>query len=135
MVQQVILDTNILVASGFNSHSHAAQIIEWIRAGTLVLVWHQKTRAECQRVIKQIPPLTWTAFERLFAPENQVRTSLAVGDFQFIPDPDDRKFAALAVITGVPLISNDRHLLECREWLKIRVMRSNEFIGGGFEDE
>jgi hypothetical protein len=42
--------------------------------------------------------------------------------FAFIPDPDDRKFAALADAAGAVLISNDEHLLAHRDRMAVPVL-------------
>jgi predicted nucleic acid-binding protein len=126
--QQVILDTNILVAAAFNPHSHSAQIIDAIRAGDFDLVWHHKTLAECQRIIRKIPPIHWHHFEDLFKPENEYTGTLAVENFTQITDPDDRKFAALAAATDAILVSNDQHFHTVNQLLNIRLMSPREFV-------
>jgi predicted nucleic acid-binding protein len=47
--------------------------------------------------------------------------------FAEIPDPDDRKFAALAQAAGPVLISNDRHLLNHRDRMELTVLTPSEF--------
>lgn len=135
MIRRVIPDTNILVAAGFNPRSHAAGIVRRIRSGTLELVWHQQTKAEYRHIISKIPVLSWPEFEDLFAPEWEHKEPLTPGDFEDIPDPDDRKFAALAAASGAVLISNDQHLLTHRTQSGIRVMKSAEFMREYFNDD
>lgn len=134
MTHRVVIDTNILVAADFNPDSHAAQIIERVRSGSLDLIWHQKTKAEYHRIINQIPPLSWSNFEDLFTSNNEFKNDIMSGNFQFIVDPDDRKFAALAAGSNAVLISNDQHLLASREKLGIITLTSSEFIKGYTND-
>lgn len=127
MGQGVILDTNVLVGAGFNPHSHSAQIIESIRAGDIDLIWHQKTLAECERIIRKIPPLRWHQFEGLFEAEHEFEGILAVENFSQISDFEDRKFAALAAATNAILISNDHHFHNVIAQLSITVMTPRHF--------
>lgn len=69
----VILDTNIFVAAGFNGRSASARIIEAVRSGHLV----------------------WAAtFAELFRTEDHFTGATHPDHFDPISDPDDRKFAA-----------------------------------------
>lgn len=108
---RVVLDTNILVAAGFNPKSHSGLIIEVIRNGEVDLIWDQATYRESRRIISRIPPLDWGDFEELFQPETEFVGDTNPQGFHWIPDADDRKFAALATIADADLISNDAHLL------------------------
>jgi predicted nucleic acid-binding protein len=124
----VVLDTNVLVAAGFNPHSSSAKIIASIRTGKTTLVWNRSTRAESKAIIEQIPPLAWEAFSDLFRPEQEYQSETHPGDFEQIEDSDDRKFAALAAATQAALISNDEHLLSVRKQLKIRILTPKEAL-------
>ena len=124
----VILDTNIFVAAGFNSRSHSARIINLIKTNQLTLVWDQSTQRETKKIITQIPPLSWSQVSPLFKSAHQHLDQLDRQAYQFIPDPDDRKFAALAQATGATLITNDDHLLAHRHHLTCPVMTPAEFF-------
>jgi predicted nucleic acid-binding protein len=123
----VVLDTNVLVAAGFNPRSASAGIVEAVRHGRLRMVWNDATRREIERILQQIPPLRGHPMEPLFRPENHVPAATDAEDFREIPDPDDRKFAALARAAGATLISNDKHLLEGRDRLNLPVLTPGEF--------
>ena len=125
---RIVIDTNIFVAAGFNPNSHSAQIIEKVRQGTFNLVWSTATRSETRAVIEKIPPLNWRDFDDLFQEEHRVTEQIYPEDFPEIPDPDDRKFAALAAKADVTLISNDDHLLDVREKLDIWIDTPGEFL-------
>jgi predicted nucleic acid-binding protein len=95
-VPTVILDTNILVASGFNPKSHSAQIVEQVRCRQLRLVWTEQTRYEAELIIGKIPPLSWERISILFRLENCYCGALFPENFQHIPDKADIKFVALS---------------------------------------
>jgi uncharacterized protein len=127
-MQRVILDTNIFEASAFNRTSAAARILDAVREGKLLLVWNEDTRRETRSVLQQIPRLRWSDVESLFREEGQVREETDPSAFSdLVPDPDDRKFAALARVSGAPIISNDDHLLSMDEEAGITVLRSSHF--------
>lgn len=124
----VVLDTNVFVAAGFNPRSSAAAIVRRVREGELELVWNAATRGETRAVLRQIPPLRWETFEASFRPESEHAAPTDPAAFGAVPDPDDRQFAALAAAAGVPLVSNDNHLLSARAGLPIRVYTTGEYL-------
>lgn len=124
----VVIDTNVLVASGFNSRSHSAQIVEQVRCGQLRMVWAEQTREEAAFIVGKIPPLSWQAIAVLFRPEDCYEGALLAEQFQHIPDKADIKFAALSDATGAPLITMDRALLSIRETLRIAMWTPFEFL-------
>ena len=128
---RVVLDTNILVASGFNRRSRSARLVEQIRAGEVLLVWDDATLAETRKIIRQIPVLRWEAFEDLFNPEGHFTGLTDRAAFQPVADPDDRKFAALAAAAEAVLITNDDHLLSVRGQLGINVQQPEEYYRPG----
>jgi predicted nucleic acid-binding protein len=124
---KIILDTNTFVAAGFNPKSSAARILKAVDKGTIDLVWNDATRRETQRMILQIPRLSWTPFAELFKDENRYSGPIDVGRYEFIEDPDDRKFAALGEATSSIIVTNDRHLLSQKDRLMTPVMTPREF--------
>jgi uncharacterized protein len=126
---KVVIDTNIIVAAGFNKKSYSAQMINLIREKRLILVWNQTTLAETRAVIRQIPPLNWEEFASLFEPVNELKSHLSPGKFELISDQSDRKFAALAEYAHASLITNDEHLLSTRPYLNIDILTSKEACG------
>lgn len=124
----VILDTNIFVAAGFNPGSHSAELIDRIRSGELALLWDESTFAEIRTILEKIPPLNWDDFEPLFRPEYEVPRAETPPDLGSIEDPEDRKFAALAKRTGATLISNDDHLLDARGTLDLTILTPGEYL-------
>jgi predicted nucleic acid-binding protein len=123
----VVLDTNVLVAAGFNPRSASASIVDAVKQARLRMVWNEATRREIERIVQQIPPLRLQPVADLFRPENQILAATHPEDFAEIPDPEDRKFAALARAAGATLISNDKHLLASRDHLNLPVLTPGEF--------
>lgn len=122
----VVLDTNVFVASGFNRDSASARIVEAVRAGRLRMAWSDDTRAETEHILRQIPPLSWSEVSGLFRGEWQEESG-RTGAFDYIPDPADRKFAALARATQGVLITQDDHLLAQRTRGEFVVLTPREF--------
>jgi predicted nucleic acid-binding protein len=125
---EVILDTNVLVASGFNPKSHSAQIVEQVRCGLLRMTWAEQTWDEAKLIISKIPPLSWNAIAELFRPEDCYCGPLFPERFQQIPDKADIKFAALSDATDTPLITMDKGILSIRNTLAVPVLMPFEFL-------
>ena len=111
----VVLDTNVFVAAGFNSRTASARIVDAVRKGQVRMIWNAATRREIERIVQQIPPLRAEPIEDLFRPADRFSAETHPERFAAIPDPDDRKFAALAHAAGAILISNDEHLLRSQD--------------------
>jgi uncharacterized protein len=126
--QSIVLDTNILVAAGFNRSSRSADLLQLLRQGKLRLVWNQATLNETREVVQKIPPLDWNEITGLFSAETEFTGPTSPSSFQEIADPDDRKFAALAAAAGAVLISNDDHLLSVRNQLSLQVLTPTELF-------
>jgi predicted nucleic acid-binding protein len=126
LTERVVLDTNVFVAAGFNSHSASARIIERVETGGLCLVWDEATRRETRTILRQIPPLSWERRAPLFLEENRFAEAVHPEQFAWVPDPDDRKFAALAAASGAVLVTNDDHLLARREEAGLSILTPDE---------
>jgi len=122
----VVLDTNVFVAAGFNPRSASARIVDAVKQGKLRMVWNDATRREIEHILHQIPPLRAMAVADLFHPANRFTAAVHPEWFSSIPDPDDRKFAALAHAAGATLISNDQHLLRYRGERDLTVLTPGE---------
>lgn len=123
---RAVLDTNILVAAGFNRGSASARLLREVEAGRLELVWNQATRRETRSVLERIPRLRWEDVAPLFRPTAEHRDGGDLKAVSFVEDPEDRKFAALALSAGVPLVSADDHLLAHRD--RLDVGKPGEFL-------
>jgi uncharacterized protein len=125
---RIVLDTNTFVAAGYNPDSHSATIIGAVERGSLSLVWHRETKSETRKVIEHIPRLSWEHFRDLFTEENEFRGAIQVDNYPFIEDPEDRKFAALADVTGTTIVTSDQHLLSQKDRIRAQVMTPRQFL-------
>lgn len=123
----VILDTNVFVAAGFNRRSASALIVEQVRSGQLRMIWNDQTRRETQYILSKIPRVSWSRVAELFREDNRYEGETAPEKFDYIPDADDRKFAALSEAAGVVLITNDDHLLSNRHQAGLEILTPREF--------
>lgn len=124
----VVIDTNLFVAAGFNPGSDAARVLRAVRAGTVRLVWGEAARREAEHVVGKIPPLRGTDLAAFFDPDARYDGPTHPDQFASVPDPADRKFAALAAATGAVLLTNDRHLLDGRPHPGLVVLTPGEFV-------
>lgn len=106
---RAIYDTNVFVAAGFNRRSASYRLIEAARDGRVRMIWCQATRAETQRILTKIPPLSWEDVADVFHPDNEAPDP-DPAKAAFVTDPEDRKFAALSLATAAPIISADSDL-------------------------
>jgi len=123
----VVVDTNVFVGAGFKPASGAGQVIRAVRCGRVRMPWSDATQGEIRAVISRIPPLSWPSIEDLFRAEDRYRGRPDEGGLEWVLDPGDRKFAALARATGAILVSNDDHLLARRDEASITVLTSGEY--------
>jgi predicted nucleic acid-binding protein len=123
----VVLDTNVFVGAGFNPRSASAKIVDAVRKGQLRMIWNDATRREIERIMRQIPPSRAQGVSDLFRSEDRYDAPIHRERFAFIPDPDDRKFAALAQAAGATLVSNDDHLLNYRDRTDVPVLTPGGF--------
>jgi uncharacterized protein len=126
--RRAVLDTNIFVAAAFNRQSSCAQILKLVSQGEVEFVWSEATRKETRFVLEKIPPLRWAEAEPLFRPSGQQPDPLPTGEFDYIEDPDDRKFAALAKACRATLVSSDDHLLQHRARTDISIASPGDFL-------
>jgi uncharacterized protein len=124
---RVVLDTNVFVAAGFNPRSHSARVLDAVRLGRLRMVWDSSTQEEVEHVLRQIPRLSWTSVAALFRAEDKFEGTTQPQKFSFVPDPVDRKFAALADAARVPLVTSDGGLLMAAAQMKVPVLKPGEF--------
>lgn len=110
-VPAVVIDTNVFIAAAFNPTSDSGRILEAVAAGELRLIWDEPTRRETEALIRRIPPISWEGVRHLFVEANRCSVERKPDDFASVPDPEDRKFAALASSSRATLITLDRHLL------------------------
>jgi predicted nucleic acid-binding protein len=125
--RRVVIDTNVFVGAAFNGESASAVVVDSVREGQASMPWTDGTFGEIRRVLEKIPPVDWTDFEDLFRPETHRETPHDQSGLEWVPDLEDRKFAALAREVGAVLVSNDRHLLARRGEASFAVLTPREF--------
>lgn len=124
----MILDTNVFVAAGFNRGSASARIVEAVRARSIPMIWNDETLRETRHIVRRIPPLSWEEIAGLFRKESRFAGATDPTSFEYVTDPDDRKFAALAAASGATLITSDGDLLSVRSRLPFRVVTPGEYF-------
>lgn len=123
----LVLDTNVIVAAGFNRRSEAAAIVQAVRDDRFTLIWDNATERETRRIVEQIPPLDWEAFAALYRDENRYKGDVSTDRYAAVDGPLDRHFAALAEAAGAVLITNDSDLLDVRGQLELHILTPSEF--------
>ena len=68
---EVVLDTNVFVAAGFNPCCHSARLVQAVRDGRLRIIRDDATHAEIEHVMRRIPRLSWTRIADLFRSEDR----------------------------------------------------------------
>ena len=116
---RAILDTNVFVGGGFNRRSASARLLRAVADGRLMMVWAEGTRAESERILTKIPPLSWARVADLFRPDCEWTEPLDLAAVDFVVDTDDRLFAALSLQAGVPVVSSDDDLLSHADRLDV----------------
>ena len=91
------------------------------------MVWDDATRTEIEHVMRQIPRLSWTRIADLFCSGDRFGGSAHPEAFGFVPDPADRKFAALADAVQAPLVTSDAGLLNAGRQMAVPVVKPSEF--------
>jgi len=124
----IVIDTNVFVAALFRKDSHAGRLVEHVRRGRTRMIWHRETKQETRAIVERIPPIDWADVCDLFQKENEFDSPIDPTRFDAVPDPDDRRFAALAHAVGAVLVSQDDDLLGCPERLNILVLTPKEFL-------
>lgn len=126
--RKAVLDTNVFVAAGFNPNSSSAVLLKLVSEGHVELVWTAATKRETRFVLESIPRLGWDEIAPLFRAQAEVADELPLERFDYVLDPDDRKFAALASASGATLVSSDNHLLDHRARGDISIASPSEFV-------
>jgi len=63
----------------------------------------------------------------LFRDKDRFRSAKYPTNCDFVPDPADRKFAALAHATELPLVTSDAGLLNARSLAAFPILKHSEF--------
>jgi predicted nucleic acid-binding protein len=79
-------------------------------------------------ILRRIPHLDWERVADLFQPETEFTGPVDPESFVLVPDPEDRKFAALSVAAQTPLVTNDNHLLSHQNSIGVDVLTPRAFL-------
>ncbi len=124
----LVLDTNVLIAAAFRPGSESGAVVDGVRAGRLRLVWDEPTRRETEALFRKIPPISWRSVADLYREADRFDGPVDPSAFGTVPDPEDRKFAALAAAAGALLVSLDAHLLDAALGGRPEVVRPGAVI-------
>lgn len=86
------------------------------------MIWDNATRDEIEHLLRQIPCQRICFATKTGLPARRIR-----GDFDFVPDPADRNFAALAHAARVPLVTSDAGLLNAHSLAALPILKPSEF--------
>ena len=124
----IVIDTNVFIAAAFKPASDSAQIVAAVASGEVSLIWDEPTRRETEALMRRIPRVSWEAVRHLFLEARRWSGEVEPDRFPSVPDPDDRKFAALASSSGATLVTLDRHLLGAGLAERCRVATPSELV-------
>lgn len=137
---RIVPDTNLFVASIFNTESASHRILEKAEAGELIAVWSPAIKKEVLRILRAIlssqnafreGPRGQAFFEafasRVFREEGEVRGAPRL---RAVPDdPEDNKFVDAAVAGEADaVVSNDDHLLSLGSVRGVRILSPSAFL-------
>ena len=132
-MRRVVIHTNVFVAAGFNPRSAAARILTAVREGRFQLIWNEPTRRETEMILRRIPHIDWERVSDLFQPETEFIGPVDPESFALVPDPEDRKFAALSAAAQAPLVTNTI-LLSHRNIIGVDALTPRAFLAREGED-
>ncbi|HEY6428468.1 MAG TPA: PIN domain-containing protein [Acidimicrobiales bacterium] len=119
---------------GLQPAKRGRAILAAVREGRFQLIWNEPTRRETEMVLRRIPHLDWERIADLFQPETEFTGPANPESFALVPDPEDRKFAALSAAAQTPLVTNDNHLLSHRNIIGVDVITPRAFLAREGED-
>ena len=134
MILKAVLDTNILI-SGMMWRGIPYELLGWAEKDVLSIYTSLDILKEVYRVFhypkfQKFIDRENTSPAELFAKIESLCTVIEIDQNadQRCSDPDDDKFLSCAVSGKVPyLISGDKHLLDMKTCMNIRIMSAHEF--------
>jgi len=135
---KVVIDTNLLVAAFFNKSSYSAKIIRLAERSRIRILWTEAVKKEANFILGNIRK-SLSSKNRFKKRAKNFKNKLKnifkkVNKIKYPPkvkvvkkDPQDNKFIACAVKGGADLIiSNDKHLLDVKEFKGIPIFTSKK---------
>ncbi len=122
MPKRVVLDTNILIAAYFNPNSFSAKLLKLAARNKIDIYWSSSLYREAQTILRFIPPRDRKSIlEKVFKSKNRVSRPPKVKVIS--EDPEDDKILACALKANADfVVSNDKHLLDLKEFKGIRIL-------------
>lgn len=132
---RVVLDTNILVSAAINKFGASSRLFDRFQKQELVLVTSEFQLRELTRVlhykrIKKKYRLTETAIKKIVG---VIRRLSVIVTAETIPeaaaDQDDNQILAAAIEGKTDtIVSGDEHLLELKNYRRIKIMTAKQFL-------
>jgi putative PIN family toxin of toxin-antitoxin system len=128
-MRRIVIDTNVLVASAYNSRSASRRIVEACLAGKLVMIVSPAMRREYEHILRRAVRNDGEA-ARLQAAIEQAETVVPETQPRVVADdPDDDKFLAAALAGKADaLVTNDDHLLALGGHEGLPILRPVELL-------
>lgn len=129
---KVVLDTNVFISGIFWEGNYCSQIITLWKEGKIILVSSEECIEELIETLRdfkiQMPEEMIQAWQSLI-----LRNSFIVSSTEkislIVDDPEDNKFFEVAITGNAQyVISQDKHLLEVKEYMGIQVLKPLEFL-------
>lgn len=98
------------------------------RNGCLVALWTEATRAEAERVVGAISPLSGSGLSDVFGSDGYYAGPLDLAPFAHLAGAVDRTLAALAEAAGAPLVTADGPLQDGARASGVDVLRPSEAV-------
>jgi len=136
-VQRIVLDTNVLVSGFISATNPPGRIIDGIRADEIRICIDDRIFGEYRAVLTRPELARWirredgvAILDHIGSSADRVHGAITVAG---LPDPDDAPFLEVALIAGVPLITeNIRHFPAERAGPAV-VLTPREFLTAGTE--
>jgi len=131
---ECVLDTNVLI-SGILWRGIPFKLLSWAEEGKIRVFSSLEIMAEVHRVLHYPKFQEYIDHQRvspgdLFEKVESLCTIVHVDQnvSGVCPDPDDEKFLACALASGVKfLVSGDKHLLDMKAYQSIRILTTQSF--------
>lgn len=128
---RVVLDTNLLAAARWNPHSASARIIEACIEGRFQACCSEAIQREIRLIMRNVGATGAFArkVSRFLDSATLVEVSDTTSGIPYVEDPEDIKFAALAMACDADyLVTSDEHLLRLGNFGRTSVIKPSAFV-------
>lgn len=128
-MMRIVIDTNVLIGSAYNSGSASRRIVEACQRGEIVSCASPATRREYRAILPRAVR-DRQQLELLLELVDEMETVVPSHTPAVVAeDPDDDKFIAVAVCADADaIITNDRCVLQVDPQCGVRILRPSEFL-------